>query len=174
MSIHQEIRAQFEDYAFTQYERARLSVALGGERVREKLTRDECLATDKNGNYRNDTTALMWIGWKLCLDAIAPILEAATLWKQWAEIQDRAAEELPVGYFISWGIGSKYEPWDGAGLVSIGLCLENGVYNEEDGWSEDLEIGFPDPADMDSPGLFVRMFESALQAAKDHNAARLN
>lgn len=177
-NIPKIVRDQFEDYAYKQYQTSRMATLL--KNGREALTpadqespvpRHEYFATGLNGAYKREAVALMWVGWKLCLDAQAPHLEAASLWVSWVDAQDRAAEELPDGYEIHWSIDKLEADKEGSGLVSMSLVkwpLQ---------WTHGCDVDyieFGDPADMDSPGMFVRMFESALQAAKDHHAKGLN
>ena len=156
---------QFEDYAYRHYKAARMSQALLGIKLVAELSRDQYLEREGD-SYKNASTSVLWTGWKLCLDSQAPMLEAANLWRQWAEIQERAARELPEHYEIQWSIDKEREGVDGSGLVSMQVVhWPDGVYIED---AECIE--FPDPEDQTTPGLFVRMFDSALQAAKDHHA----
>lgn len=168
--IPPQVREQFEDFAYRHYQTARMSIlfasgreALAEEDRDEALPRHEYTATDIKGSYKREVLNLLWVGWKLCLDAQAPTLEAANLWRLWAETQETAAETLPVDYEIEWLLDSKHSSEAGAGLVKV--C----VY-DPDGCT----LEFADPDDLDSPGLFARIVGKALEAAKADNATRLN
>jgi len=148
---------QFEDFSYKQYETSRVMTAMtnGGERVQAKLSRDELFARAVDGSYRVASTTLMWLGWKLCLEAQAPTLEAATRWKQWADVQDRVDEQIPDGYTVS-------------------LCMEKaGFYIGLTGPKDEV-VEYEDPADLESPMSMVRIVDAALAAAKADNAKNLN
>lgn len=163
MTIPKPIVDQFEAYAYKHYESARMSAMLQGAKAKALLTPKQYFARDAKGEYVNSGASMLWLGWRMCLDAMAPTLEAATLWTRWGDIQDRAAAELPKGYEITWSISSAQAEHEGAGLVEMGVLDP-----------DCNDVQHQDPADMESPGLFVRMFECALQAAKEDHARGLN
>jgi hypothetical protein len=153
--IPPEVREQFEDYAYRNYEAARMALALTGKRVKAKMDRPDYLKRDAAGAYENAAVALTFVGWKLCLDAQAEWLSAATLWKQWADVQDRVLAQIPLAY-------------------TIALCMEKeGFYvGLSDPQGEAIE--YDDPADLDEVGSFVKIIDAALAAAVDHYKRSLN
>lgn len=160
--IPKAIREQFEVYAYRHYEASRMSAALQGEKVRAKLTREDFLAME-GGNYTNASTSMLWLGWKLCLDAQAPILEAANMWRQWAEQQERIAEQMPDGYTIMLCMERSPETDPHASGNWVDLVDDTGE-----------QVEYADPEDLDSPGSIFRIIDAALAAAKAHAALKLN
>lgn len=153
----QAVVDQFEDFAYKQYETSRVMTAMtnNGERVQAKLSRKDFTERAADGSYKLASTSLMWLGWKLCLEAQAPILESASRWSQWAECQDRVDEQIPTGY-------------------TVALCMEkDGFYVGLTG-PDDETVEYEDPADLNSPMSVVRIVDSALAAAKADHAKTLN
>lgn len=165
--IPKAVREQFEDCAYTHYKNVRLSLALNGRKLTAELSRDAYLKRDASGAYVNSATSVLWSGWMLCLDALAPMLEAADLWRQWVDVQDRIAAELPKGYTVGWTLDAHNPNVEGSGLVALQLVRDVNDVEQE-------FIEFPDPADLNSPGLFTRLADQALATAKADHARRLN
>ena len=172
--INPAIREQFEDYAYRQYEASRMAVmltngpeAMTPEDKAKAIPKHEYCAVNLDGTYKREALTLMWVGWKLCLDAQMPLIQMADLWRQWVEIQDRIARELPYGYEIRMAL-DKFDPEvDGSGLMVVDCITWDDQNNGH-------VIPHDDPVDLESPALFVRIFEAALRAAQEHHAKGLN
>lgn len=178
-TIPKEVRDQFEDFAYRNYEAARMSAALQGATVRAKMTREQYLKRDAKDEYENAAVALTFLGWKLAIEALLPTIEAAHLWVAWANINDRIAAELPEHYTVVLGL-EREEPEKNSGfyIELMHFPPDEVTHSELSGTttikhaSESVE--YPNPVDMDSPGLLQRTLESALEAAKAHHAKGLN
>lgn len=178
--IPKVVRDQFEDYAYRNYEASRLAAALASrDKMRAKFTREEYTKRDAKDEYENPAVAVMFIGWKLCLDALTPTLEAAQNWALWVGIQERVAQELPEHYTIVMGL-EKEDPANNSGfyIELLNIPPDSISHSEVSGTLTlklpSTSIDYPDPVDMVSPGLFARTVESALEAAKAHHAKGLN
>lgn len=149
--IPKEIRDQFEDYAYRNYEAARMAMALMGTTVRPLANKEDFCKRDKKGDYLNQAASALWLGWKLCLDASAPWIELATLWTAWAESQDRVLAQIPAGYALSL-VMEKDGFW-----ISLVDPMNHPVEYEE-------------PEDIEAVGSMVKIIDSALSAAVQHAA----
>ena len=149
--IPKEVRAQFEDYAYRNYQAARVALALRGTTVKPLIEKKEFCKRDKDGDYVNQGASALWIGWKLCLEASAPWLERASLWLNWAESQDRVLANIPAGYSLSL-VMEKEGFW---------ISLTDPI---------DLYVEYEEPENTEEVGSLVKIIDNALAAAIAHAA----
>lgn len=160
-----EVRLAFEDLIYKNYTSARtLHMVMHGKKGMAEIDRDAPIPRERylekrtDGAYVTAGVNLNWMGFKLALDYLSPAIEQANLWAKWLTMQDEIRDQMPAGYTLVMG----YERANPDALHGAFISLLDPDQNE---------LAYPDPEDMDSPGLVFRIVRSVVDAAHRHEEA---
>jgi hypothetical protein len=165
-----EIRLAFEDAIYKQYLSARtLHMVMHGKKGMADIDKDEPIPRERylekraNGDqaYMTAGVNLSWMGWKLALDYLGPVIERASLWERWVEAQAAMSTQLPEGYKLAL-IHERLKEGD----AGVNAWIE--VY-EPGGDS----IPYADP-DLEAPGALFRIIDAGITAAIVHDTEGAN
>ena len=159
------VRDLFERHTYDEYLKARVAQLLTSRGVTdEEISREAYFKLSPTGDYINEAVAMLWIGWKLSLEAHLKTFEDmfadAQKWQLWAQMQDKVLETLPPGYSLSLVMQSQI---DGGFFVD---CRD----------PEDNEVEYD--GDVSSVGedgaFFWDILDAALASARAHSAGKMS
>lgn len=154
------VRDQFEAVLWENFRLSATAQMLTSKEPGKLRDREVYFKADANGDYADESTAAMWLTWKLCMRANGDAFVQASMWRAFVAVQERIDAELPATYTMAmvWEKNDKGEPGNYIAL------------NDDQG----DEVEYPDPPGLSAAGSVFRIMLAALEEAKKHYAMRQN